>query len=89
MPLDNVGVAARMNWASVRATTRVEEIAYALLGIFDVIMPLLYGEGKRAFIRFQEEIQRKASTSRCLPGISTHRIHSTRSREETALGVAC
>ena len=49
-------VATRMSWASARNTTRLEDRAYSLLGLFDVHMPLLYGEGKRAFIRLQEEI---------------------------------
>ncbi len=50
-------IAQRMSWASNRATTRREYVAYCLLGIFDVNMPLLYGEGeKKAFIRLQEEI---------------------------------
>jgi hypothetical protein len=49
-------VAARMSWASNRITTRPEDLAYCLLGIFGVNMPLLYGEGDRAFIRLQEEI---------------------------------
>lgn len=45
-----------MSWASRRSTTREEDIAYSLMGIFDVNMPLLYGEGKKAFQRLQEEI---------------------------------
>ncbi len=49
-------VAARMSWASRRNTTRVEDMAYCLLGLFDINMPLLYGEGWRAFTRLQEEI---------------------------------
>ncbi|KAG4422270.1 hypothetical protein IFR04_004650 [Cadophora malorum] len=49
-------VARRMSWAAHRETTRDEDIAYCLLGIFDVNMPLLYGEGARAFTRLQEEI---------------------------------
>jgi Heterokaryon incompatibility protein (HET) len=49
-------VAARMSWASKRITTRPEDLSYCLLGIFGVNMPLLYGEGDRAFIRLQEEI---------------------------------
>ena len=52
-------VAKRMSWASARRTTRAEDMAYCLLGIFDVNMPLLYGEGDRAFLRLQEEIIRK------------------------------
>jgi heterokaryon incompatibility protein (HET) len=46
----------RMSWAAYRYTTRVEDMAYSLLGIFDVHMPMLYGEGMRAFIRLQDEI---------------------------------
>jgi len=38
-------VGQRMSWAADRKTTRVEDIAYCLFGIFDVNMPLLYGEG--------------------------------------------
>jgi hypothetical protein len=49
-------VAQRMSWASKRQTSRVEGLAYCLLGIFNVNMPLLYGEGEKAFIRLQQEI---------------------------------
>ncbi|KAL1613223.1 hypothetical protein SLS60_001455 [Paraconiothyrium brasiliense] len=49
-------VAVRMSWAAQRETTRDEDLAYCLMGIFDVNMPLLYGEGRKAFIRLQEEI---------------------------------
>jgi hypothetical protein len=49
-------IATIMSWASNRSTTRTEDIAYSLLGIFDVNMPLIYGEGEKAFIRLQEEI---------------------------------
>ncbi|TRX89915.1 hypothetical protein FHL15_009187 [Xylaria flabelliformis] len=51
-----VKVARRMYWASRRNTTRVEDQAYCLMGLFDVNMPLIYGEGERAFGRLQEEI---------------------------------
>jgi hypothetical protein len=55
--LSSRSVANRMSWAALRETTRPEDIAYCLLGIFDVNMPLLYGEGeKKAFHRLQEEI---------------------------------
>ena len=49
-------VARKMSWASSRHTSREEDMAYCLLGIFDISMPLLYGEGSKAFIRLQEEI---------------------------------
>ncbi|KAI0547710.1 hypothetical protein F4679DRAFT_553136 [Xylaria curta] len=55
-PLSEACVAKRMSWASRRKTTRLEDIAYSLLGIFGVSMALLYGEGSRAFVRLQEEI---------------------------------
>lgn len=51
-------VAERMSWASNRKTTREEDRAYCLLGIFDVNIPLLYGEGGQAFQRLQMEILR-------------------------------
>jgi hypothetical protein len=55
-PLSSVSVGERMRWAAYRETTREEDIAYCLMGIFDVNMPMLYGEGSKAFIRLQEEI---------------------------------
>ena len=54
--LNDYSVAQKMSWASRRKTTRVEDIAYCLMGIFQVNMPMLYGEGRRAFFRLQEEI---------------------------------
>jgi len=57
--LEELSIATRMRWASARATTRVEDIAYCLFGIFGINMPLLYGEGRRAFIRLQEEILKR------------------------------
>ncbi|KAF2029555.1 hypothetical protein EK21DRAFT_112764 [Setomelanomma holmii] len=50
-----------MSWAAQRATIRLEDLAYALLGIFDINMPLLYGEGLRAFTRLQQEIMKKTN----------------------------
>lgn len=54
--LPDFSVAQRMSWASNRVTTREEDIAYCLMGIFDINMPMLYGEGTKAFIRLQEQI---------------------------------
>jgi Heterokaryon incompatibility protein (HET) len=54
--LPTQSVARRMSWAAFRKTTRVEDIAYCLIGIFNVNMPLIYGEGNQAFIRLQEDI---------------------------------
>ncbi|OCK73935.1 HET-domain-containing protein, partial [Lepidopterella palustris CBS 459.81] len=55
-PLNTVSVAERMRWAADRVTTREEDTAYSLMGIFEVNMPMLYGEGSKAFLRLQEEI---------------------------------
>lgn len=55
-------IAQRMSWAARRQTTRAEDSAYCLLGLFDVNMPLLYGEGRqRAFYRLQQEIIKEFS----------------------------
>lgn len=50
-----------MSWAAKQTATRTEDIAYSLLGLFDVNMPMLYGEGQNAFIRLQEEIMTKSN----------------------------
>ncbi|KAK4207909.1 heterokaryon incompatibility protein-domain-containing protein [Rhypophila decipiens] len=57
---DRFSNAQKMSWAARRVTTRREDQAYCMLGLFCVNMPLLYGEGEAAFIRLQEEILRKS-----------------------------
>ncbi|KAF2254238.1 HET-domain-containing protein [Trematosphaeria pertusa] len=52
----DASVAERMTWLARRETSRVEDMAYCALGIFGIHMPLVYGEGIRAFSRLQEEI---------------------------------
>ena len=56
--LGHASVAQRMSWASKRQTKRTEDLAYCLMGIFGIYMPMLYGEGERAFIRLLEEIMK-------------------------------
>lgn len=51
-------IAQKMCWASKRSTTRTEDLAYCLMGLFNIHMPMLYGEGKQAFLRLQEEIMK-------------------------------
>ncbi|OPB45722.1 hypothetical protein A0O28_0092880 [Trichoderma guizhouense] len=52
-------VAQRMSWAAQRETKRPEDLAYCLLGIFGIAMPMIYGEGgEQAFIRLQEQIMK-------------------------------
>ena len=54
-------VAQIMSWAADRNTSRVEDEAYSLMGLLGVNMPMLYGEGKRAFQRLQLEIIRMSN----------------------------
>lgn len=54
--LSSIPVACRMSWIAGRETTRQEDMAYCLLGIFDINMAMLYGEGPKAFLRLQEHI---------------------------------
>src|SRR5882762_10567096 len=66
-PLSDFSVPERMLWAEKRETTRKEDKAYSLLGIFDVYMPLIYGEGgENAFRRLREEMD-KVSKGKSLP----------------------
>ncbi|KIM93216.1 hypothetical protein OIDMADRAFT_138318 [Oidiodendron maius Zn] len=68
-PLSHFSVEERLLWAKYRQTTREEDKAYSLLGIFDVYMPLIYGEGRdNALSRLKEEID-KPSNGRCLTSI--------------------
>lgn len=60
-PLFQRSIAQRMSWAARRQTTRPEDMAYCLMGIFSVKMPMLYGEGgEKAFLRLQEEIMKQS-----------------------------
>ncbi|TVY12599.1 Vegetative incompatibility protein HET-E-1, partial [Lachnellula arida] len=68
--LSDFSITERMSWAEQRETTRKEDHAYSLLGIFDVYMPLIYGEGKEhAFKRLREIINEHSK------GIDSHLHH--------------
>ena len=56
--LESASVARRMSWACNRQTTRTEDEAYCLMGLFNVNMSMLYGEGSNAFIRLQQKIMK-------------------------------
>jgi hypothetical protein len=57
-PMSCFTVDERMSWAERRKTRREEDSAYSLLGIFDISMPLIYGEGRqRAKERLRKEIR--------------------------------
>jgi ankyrin repeat domain-containing protein 50 len=75
------GTEERLSWISGRKTTREEDMSYSLLGIFNVNMPVIYGEGaKKARERLMEEIRKHT--------ISTHAYssHQTTSSNVPLLG---
>jgi hypothetical protein len=57
-------VRQRMTWASRRKTTRIEDMAYCLIGIFDIALSVAYGEGPMAFHRLQLEIMMRSDDKR-------------------------
>ncbi|OTB01101.1 hypothetical protein M426DRAFT_323751 [Hypoxylon sp. CI-4A] len=76
--LEDTPVATKMRWAAKRITTREEDLAYCLLGIFGVSMTLIYGEGlKAAFYRLQEEIL-KHSDDQSILAWASNRNHPSR-----------
>ena len=72
-PLSDFSVTERMLWAEKRETTREEDKAYSLLGIFDVHMPLIYGElREKALRRLREEIDRASNGKSFSPITSSY-----------------
>jgi hypothetical protein len=66
-PLDSFSIEERMKWTSGRQTTEDEDRAYCLLGIFNIFMPLIYGEGKdSALRRLQRELDGIPATGMAL-----------------------
>lgn len=53
---EEVNIATKLSWTAKHETSRLEDTAYCLLGLFGVKMPLLYGEGQSAFRRLQMEL---------------------------------
>lgn len=55
--MEKISIAQKMSWAALRETTRPEDQAYCLMGLFGVSMSPIYGEGSaKAFMRLQQEI---------------------------------
>jgi hypothetical protein len=59
--LEDYTIAQRMTWAANRETTKEEDMAYCLLGIFNITMATIPAEGLRAFERLQLEIIRRST----------------------------
>jgi len=67
-PLSDFSISSRILWAERRETTREEDQAYSLLGIFDVYMPLIYGEGKEhALERLREIVNKHSKGKQIIP----------------------
>ncbi|KAF6837795.1 het domain-containing protein [Colletotrichum plurivorum] len=72
-PISSCCAAEKLSWAASRETTRDEDAAYSLLGIMDVHLPLIYGEGSDAFLRLQRAmIMESEDYSLLLPGLASH-----------------
>jgi hypothetical protein len=78
-PLDTFSIEVRMKWAAGRQTTKDEDRAYCLLGVFNIFMPLIYGEGKdSALRRLQRELDGIPATCMVFPSdLSQGRTSST------------
>ena len=67
-PLSHFSIDQRMKWAEGRKTTRQEDLAYSLLGIFDIQMSLFYGEGReKAFKRLKKKIRKSQEAVGSMP----------------------
>jgi hypothetical protein len=75
--IHGLSAAERMSWAAHRRVSKEEDQAYSLLGLFDINMPLLYGEGRlKAFSRLQEAIIRQSMSHCSSTDILISALHS-------------
>ena len=65
--LRSLSVEEKCRWIGSRKTTKIEDMAYCLLGILDVAMPLIYGERYRAWLRLEKEVSEKHNMKIDLP----------------------
>jgi hypothetical protein len=82
---NDASVAQKMCWASNRETTRLEDQAYCLMGLFGVKMPPLYGEGRHAFMRLQSEIINKTDDETIFAWMRPESFGSTGLIDETGM----
>ncbi|KAH8803602.1 heterokaryon incompatibility protein-domain-containing protein [Xylogone sp. PMI_703] len=67
-PLSEFSVKERFSWAAKRVTTKDEDQAYSLFGLFSVFLPIIYGEGREyAFQRLQEEVDKRVKGASIVP----------------------
>lgn len=76
--LDDFSVNERLSWSDRRRTTRKEDRAYSLLGMFDIFMPLIYGEGEEnAFRRLKKGIEEASQNNSRQTVSAISGVHST------------
>ena len=84
-PLLEFEVSERLAWVKSCETIRGKGKAYALLGLFDVYMLLIYGEGKeKAFRRLQEEIRKGLNKECSILSVASDAIYNSRAEEHKA-----
>jgi uncharacterized delta-60 repeat protein len=77
----------KLDWAEKRQTTREEDWAYSLLGIFEISMPVVYGEGKtNAIRRLMKEIDDASKDKECLQDLYVTNPHDDKRRIEETKG---
>jgi hypothetical protein len=84
--LNSFSVWQRMSWASERITTRPEDEAYCLMGLFEINMPLLYGEGRKAFRRLQEAVLKSSADQSIFAWEHGERYHPNVSTVKSSYG---
>ncbi|KAG1802051.1 heterokaryon incompatibility protein-domain-containing protein [Suillus plorans] len=73
-------IAEKMSWAAGRKTQRIEDRAYSLMGLFGIHMPIIYGEGDKAFKRLQLEIMKSSDDQTIFAWQDSIHSHSARDR---------
>ncbi|OCK74462.1 HET-domain-containing protein, partial [Lepidopterella palustris CBS 459.81] len=87
VPLSQFNVEERLSWIELRHTKREEDKAYSLLGIFDVSMSLIYGEGEeKAFRRLREEIDKPSKNQECIRNLRLTDPRDDKKRVEETKG---
>jgi hypothetical protein len=88
--LAGFSVDERMSWATKRETTVEEDQAYCLMGIFDIFLPIIYGEGKEhALKRLREEINKISKERECLQVLRTADYEQFKDRNPDRLKGTC
>lgn len=65
-PLSRFTLDERIKWSAKRNTKNAEDKVYCLFGIFNIYLPVFYGEGEKALERLKEEFDRSIRSRRDL-----------------------